>query len=317
MSGPPQPDGRGRFVQGVALGLFAALAWGFYNVGTDIGRADGFGSADLAMLRYGVAALLLAPFLLIGRGQWRVALSPGRIVLLTATIGPPFALLINTGYGIAPLAHAVVISPGTTMLTANLLYRLVDGHPMPLHRQAGMAMLGLGLLAFAADQPPSKQEGMPVWLGDLCFVGSGFLWGVFTWLAGRWRLPAVETTAAVSLLSALLFLPVYLAAFGVTARPLSLWLEQAVYQGVLGGCLAIVAFAASVSRLGAGPAALFPALVPPLAVLIAIPLDAQWPSVLQWLGIGLAAAGLVISLDAARALLRRGSGSRARAKDCG
>lgn len=317
MTSQQQPGGRGRLAEGIALGLFAALAWGFYNVGTDIGRADGFSSADLAMLRYGVAALLLAPFLLARRGEWRSRLSFTRVVLLTLTIGPPFALLINTGYGIAPLAHAVVISPGTTMLTANLLYRIVDGHSMPLHRQIGMVMLALGLIAIATDQPPSKQADLPVWLGDLCFVGSGFLWGVFTWLTGRWRLPAVETTAAVSLLSALLFLPVYLAGFGVTERPAVLWLEQAVYQGVLGGCLAIVAFAACVSRLGAGPAALFPALVPPLAVLIAIPLDAQWPSLLQWLGIVLGAAGLVISLDAARAFLRRRAGSPVRGKDCG
>lgn len=307
----------GVLVQGVGLGLVATLAWAFYNVGTDIGRADGFSSADLTMLRYGVAALLLTPFLLLSQGDWRAKLPLWRIVLLTVTIGPPFALLINTGYGIAPLAHAVVISPGTTMLTANLLYRFVDGHPMPLHRKAGMVMLCLGLVAIAADQPPSKQEGMPVWLGDLCFVGSGFLWGLFAWLAGRWKLPAVETTAAASLLSALVFLPVYLIHFGVPERPLSLWLEQAVYQGVLGGCLAIVAFAACVVRLGAGPAALFPALLPPTAVLVAIPLAGQWPSALQWTGIALGAAGLIISLDAARALLRKGAGSRARAKDCG
>ena len=317
MSAKPPPRGQGQLSEGIALGLAASLAWGFYNVGTDIGRADGFSSADLAMLRYGVAALMLTPFLLIGSGRWRGVLSPARVFLLTATIGPPFALLINTGYGIAPLAHAVVISPGTTMLTANLLHRLVDGHSMPRHRKIGMAMLCLGLVAIAADQPASKQDGLPVWLGDLCFVGSGFLWGVFTWLAGRWRLPAVETTAAVSLLSAVIFLPVYLMGFGIPQRPLALWLEQAVYQGVLGGCLAIVAFAACVSRLGAGPAALFPALVPPLAVLIAIPLDGQWPSLLQWLGISLGAAGLVISLDAARALLRKDAGSRVRAKGCG
>lgn len=317
MSGGASGPGGGRLLSGIAFGLFAALAWGFYNVGTDIGRADGFSSADLAVLRYGVAALLLAPFLLVGNGRWRATLTPGRIAFLTATIGPPFALIINTGYGIAPLAHAVVISPGVTMLTANLLSRFVDGQPVPVNRRIGIVLLCLGLVAIAADQPASKQEGIPVWVGDLFFVGSGTLWGIFAWLTGRWKLPAVETTAAVSVSSALLFTPVYLTLFTVPALPLSLWLEQSVYQGLLGGCLAIVAFAAAIARLGPGPAALYPAMVPPLAVLIAIPLDGQWPSGLQWLGIGLAVSGLVISLEAIRTLLRKDAGSRARAKDFG
>ena len=309
-------DGRRRLLEGIALGLAAACAWAFYNVGTDIGRADGFSSADLAMLRYGVTALLLAPFLILARSPSRGALTPWRLIFLTIAIGPPFALLINTGYGIAPLAHAVVISPGTTMLTANIFSWLVDGRPMPVHRQIGMAMLCLGLVAIAADQPASKDAGIPVWLGDLCFVGSGFLWGVFTWLIGRWKLPAVETIGAVSVLAAMVFLPVYLIGFGATELPVGFWLEQAVYQGALGGCIAIVTFAACVARLGAGPAALFPALVPPFAVLLAVPLSGQWPSTLQWLGITLATFGLIVSLDIIQMLLRRGAGSRARAKDC-
>lgn len=316
MSVPPAA-GRRRLLEGIALGLAAACAWAFYNVGTDIGRSDGFSSADLAMLRYGVTALLLAPFLIAARSTWHRTLTPWRIILLTVVIGPAFALLINTGYGIAPLAHAVVISPGTTMLTTNLLSWLVDGRPMPAQRQIGMSMLCLGLVAIAADQSLTKDTSVPVWLGDLCFVGSGSLWGVFTWLIGRWKLPAVETTGAVSILTAIAFLPVYLIGFGITRQPLQLWLEQAAYQGALGGCIAIVAFAACVARLGAGRAALFPALVPPFAVLLAVPLSSQWPNGLQWLGILLATFGLVVSLDIIRVLRRRGADSRVRAKDSG
>jgi drug/metabolite transporter (DMT)-like permease len=313
----PSADGRRRLLEGIALGLSAASAWAFYNVGTDIGRSDGFSSADLAMLRYGVSALLLTPFLIMARSAWSRTLTPWRIIFLTIAIGPAFALLINTGYGIAPLAHAVVISPGTTMLTTNAFSWLVDGRPMPAYRQIGMAMLCLGLVAIAADQSFTKDAGTPVWLGDLCFVGSGFLWGVFTWLIGRWKLPAVETIGAVSVLAAITLLPVYLIGFGITQHPLQLWLEQAVYQGALGGCIAIVTFAACVARLGAGPAALFPALVPPFAVLLAVPLSSQWPSGLQWLGITLATFGLIVSLDVIQMLLRKGADSRAHAKDCG
>ncbi len=287
-------------VQGVALGLAATFAWALYNVGTSLGRADGFSSADLAMLRYGVAALVLLPFLLprlaIARAiGWR------RLACLTVLIGPPFALFINTGYGIAPLAHAVVISPGVTMLVANALSIFVDGRSMPLNRRIGMALLVAGLIAIALDQPDTgRQSDLPVWVGDLCFVASGTLWGVFTWLVGRWKLPAVETTAAVSILAALVFAPVYLLGFGVTPMPVASWLEQSIYQGVLGGALAIVAYAGAVTRLGAGTAALFPALVPPSAILVGVMIAGTSPSILALVGIGLATCGLAVSLDLRR-----------------
>lgn len=296
MTAPSRESGR---AQGIALGFAATICWAFYNVGTAIGRADGFSSADLAMLRFGIAAMLLAPLLLL-RSGWRGALPAWRIALLTVLIGPPFAFLINTGYGIAPLAHAVVISPGVTMLTANALSALVDGRRVPWRRRIGVALLAAGLIAIAADQPATPTGGMPVWVGDLCFVASGSLWGCFTWLVGRWKLPAIETTAVVSLSAALCLLPVYLAVFGVPNHPPMAWALQALYQGVLGGALAIVSFAGCVRRLGAGTASLFPALLPPAAVMLAIPLAGDAPGVSQWLGVTLASAGLLVSLDIMR-----------------
>lgn len=293
------PGSGRRRAEGVALGFAAAILWSFYNVGTAIGRADGFSSADLAMLRFGTAALLLAPVLLL-RSGWRDALPLRRILALTVVIGPPFAFFINTGYGIAPLAHAVVISPGLTMLMANALATFIDGRSMPLPRRIGMSLLAVGLVAIAAEQPSAAPSGLPVWLGDLCFVASGSLWGIFTWLVGRWNLPAIETTAAVSASAALCLLPIYLVGFGISSLPLTLWVEQVVYQGLLGGALAIVAYAGCVTRLGAGTAALFPALLPPMAVLLAVPLAGQAPSLMQWLGVALATAGLSVSLDIMR-----------------
>lgn len=295
-------------VRGLVYGLSAAFAWAIYNVGVKIGRNDGFTSADLTLLRYVVPAVLLLPFFILRMRRKAPTLSLFRAVALTIAIGPPFALLINAGYGLAPLAHAVVISPGTTMLTANALSMFVDGRPMPVHRRIGMLVLVAGLAFIAFDRPAAGEGASDAWLGDLCFVGSGFLWGLFSYLAGRWRLDPVDATAAVALLASVVFVPVYFAGLGATPMPLSAWLQQGLYQGLLGGCLAIIAYAAAIAALGAGLAALFPALVPPLAVLLAIPLAGSWPSGMQWSGVGLATLGLVVSLDVTRRLVRRRGG---------
>ncbi len=279
---------------GIALGLAAAFSWGIYNVGAEIGQASGFRPADLTLLRYGGAAVLMLPLLWLARHR----LPPLRqIAWVTLLIGPPFALLFNLGFQRAPLSHAVVIGPGVSMLMANALVRWRDGIPLSANRRIGMAVLIAGLLVIAADQPPPKSWGGSVLLGDLCFVGSGSLWGIYVYVMGRWRLPPVETTAAVASLATLGFVPVYMIVWGLPEMPAALWAEQVFYQGVVGGCLAFVAFAAAVGRLGAGRAALFAALVPSSAVLLAIPLTGQWPAPLQWGGVMLASAGLIISLD--------------------
>ncbi|NBN79888.1 EamA family transporter [Microvirga tunisiensis] len=309
----PEPDGRR---QGAGFGLLACACWAVYNTGTDLGRAWGFSSLDLMTLRFCVAALLFLPLLLPRSGQAPAAgraqatgaplrrwswitggLPLRRLVLLTVCIGPPFTLLINTGYGIAPLAHAVVISPGMTMLTANALSVFLDRRPMPLARMAGLLLVSGGLIAMALEQPASKTPGVAVWLGDLCFVGSGTLWGVFTYLSARWQLDPVRATGAVTLVSAVLVLPPFWLLLPHEVPPPAAWAWQVLFQGVLGGCLALLAYMRSVALLGPGLSAIFPAMVPPLAVLLAIPLTGAWPSVTQWSGIALASTGLVVSLD--------------------
>ena len=67
-------------------------------------------------------------------------------------------------------------------------------------------------------------------------------------------------------------------------------------QGVFSGVLAVVAFAAAVSILGASRAAVFPALVPGAGILVGIPLTGEWPSPLQWAGVVLVTVGLIAAL---------------------
>jgi drug/metabolite transporter (DMT)-like permease len=58
----------------------------------------------------------------------------------------------------------------------------------------------------------------------------------------------------------------------------------------------VLAYGAAVSRLGAGRAALFPACVPALATLLAVPVLGLVPDGLQTAGIVLCTLGLVTGL---------------------
>ncbi|WP_068300048.1 DMT family transporter [Pararhodobacter sp. CCB-MM2] len=286
-----------RTTQGVALGFLAALSWGVYNVGAEIGQQSGFRPADLTLLRYGGAALLMAPLLVFARHR----LPPLRkVAVLALLIGPLFALAFNEGFQRAPLSHAVVIGPGMSMLVANLLDRWASGQRLSWNRRIGITVLIVGLLIIASDAPAPRHSGGSVLAGDLFFVTSGSLWGIYVFIMGRWKLPAIETTAAIAALASLTYLPVYLWVWGWPQMAPGLWAQQFFYQGVVGGCLAFVIFAAVVLRLGGGRAALFSALVPSTAVLLAIPLTGQWPNGVQWAGVAVTTLGLVISLDLKR-----------------
>lgn len=286
-----------RTTQGIALGFLAALSWGVYNVGAEIGQQSGFRPADLTLLRYGGAALLMAPMLLLARHR----LPPlQKVTVLALLIGPLFALAFNEGFQRAPLSHAVVIGPGTSMLVANLLDRRATGQRLSWNRRIGVAVLIAGLLIIASDAPGPRDSGGSVLVGDLLFLTSGSLWGIYVFTMGRWKLPAVETTAAIAALASVVYLPVYLWLWGWPSMAPALWAQQFFYQGVVGGCLAFVIFAATVLRLGGGRAALFSALVPSTAVLLAIPLTGQWPNGLQWKGVAVTTLGLAISLDLRR-----------------
>lgn len=288
-----EPLAPARLATGILLGCLAVTGWGLFNVGTELGQAQGFRPQDLTLLRYGVAGLVLLPWFL-----WRgLRLDQRRLILLALLVGPAFSMAFNLGFRLAPLAHAVVIGPGMSVLVALALVRFVDRQPISALRLFGLALLMAGLLVIGADRDGSaKATGLWALAGDLCFVVSGTLWGIFSWLLGRWRMPPVETTAGVAIYACVMFLPVYLLVWGLPDAPDLPWLQQALVQGVIGGSGAPAAFAAAVVLLGTGRASVFNALVPPSAALMAIPVVGILPNPLQWLGIGLATIGLILSM---------------------
>jgi drug/metabolite transporter (DMT)-like permease len=280
--------------RGLALGLAAVLSWAIYNIGASEGRAQGFTSADLTMLRYVGASLVLIALLAV-RGTNRSGLTPIRIFMLTVFAGPPFAMIITTGFALAPLSHAVVISPGISMIVAGALGSMFGGERLSPLRVLGMTVLISGLILIATKS--AAQEGFSAsWQGDLCFVISGSLWGLFTFVLGRWKLDAVTATAAIAISSSILFVPFYLLLAEPAHEPVALWGLQFVLQGVLGGGLAVVFYVAAIRALGAASAGLFPALVPVASIILAIPLRGNPISLQEILGVACAFVGMVLAL---------------------
>lgn len=287
---------RRQIALGIFWGLVATFAWAGYNVAAKMGRLEGFTAGDLTMLRYGGGALFFLPFMFGRNGGAR--LSFWKTLLSACVIGPGFGMIVNSAFGLAPLSHAVIIGPGAAMIVGNLLPVFFDKKTLQPTRWIGIAILFAGLTVIGFHRQESADpSGDWVWLGDLGFFSTGFLWAVFGYLLDKWKVNAFTGVGQVVILSAFLFAPLYFLFFDHhQATPMN-WVTQVFYQGGLGGFLGLAAYALTVARLGPAPASLLPAFVPSSAILLAIPLMGAFPSPLEVFGVVVSTIGLLTAIN--------------------
>jgi drug/metabolite transporter (DMT)-like permease len=283
--------------KGVALGLGAALIWGSYLAMARAGVTAGLAPADLAFLRYVPAGLILLPvFVRAGVGD-AAGVGWGRAFLLALLVGPPFILVGVAGYQFAPLAHGAALQPAALTLGATFLAMVVGGERLKWRQALGLVAMVAGIAAVAG---PGLFAGDAATLpGDALFILAGLMWASFGALAKRWGLAPLQATAALSVISAAVYVPIYLALYGIdhlAAISLDMLAAQIVVQGVLSGVVAVVAFTHVVRLIGPAKAGLFPALVPAVAVLIGMPITGEIPGLWQAAGIVLATGGLLYSV---------------------
>jgi drug/metabolite transporter (DMT)-like permease len=203
----------------------------------------------------------------------------------------------TSGYRFAPLAHGAVIQLGALTVASVLLASALIGERAGRHRLAGLSVIIAGLGVTAG--PSLFAGGSTAWIGDLLFVAAAIMWALFTVLQRRWAIDPMAATAVVSVVSAAIYVPLYLSSQGLTriaATNSAMLAEQILVQGVLSGVIAMFAFSRAVQDLGAGRAALFPTLAPAIAILAGIPLGGGVPTVFQAVGLLILSIGMLIAV---------------------
>lgn len=286
------------FWTGVASALLAAFLGSGWQLLTRHGLTTTLGPMEIALLRYGIPALVLAPVL------WRTGLRPARLSwarlgVLVGGGGLPFGLLVLAGAQLAPAAHIGVFMAGTMPVFTALACWLVLKESIAPVRGVGFAAILAGVawlgLAGAVSLPGA-------WRGDLLFLLAAFAWAGYTVAfrgsgLGAWQAAAVVN--AWSLLALLAVLP-----WTGTQRLLTApWTDiamQAMGQGVLAGLLGQIAYMAAVTHLGSARAALSSALVPPLTALGGAMLLREPVEAATWWAAAIVAGGIVLASGAWR-----------------
>jgi drug/metabolite transporter (DMT)-like permease len=290
-------------MRGLLLGLLAASIGALYTVFARWGIARGMDAADMTLLRFGVAGLVTLPVLgLALKRDARGLLARWRSWLAVALLaGPLFGLLMFTALQWAPAAHAAVFPftamsvMGTLMSAAFLRDRLT------LRKAGGIAVVVVGLVVLSGLDIRSL-TGRAL-LGDALFIAAGTLWAGFGIVMRRQRIDPLLATAVISFFALVNYVPIYLATMGIhrllAVAPLVLWTEVIV-QGLIAGAGTLYTYSKMVALLGPARAAVFPALAPGIAAVLAWPVLGHVPTGTEAAGLLIAVTGLLITVTAGR-----------------
>jgi len=282
---------------GTLCGIGATLGWAAGFVAAKHGIAVGFSPADLALHRFLWSGLLLMPLVLRDGIKDLGGIGWGRGLVMSVLSGPPQALVAYTGFMLVPLGHGTTVQPACAALSGLILATLVLGERPTTTRIVGGITIVAGLLVFGAESLATiGGHGVG---GDLLFATAGVFWASFGILLRHWRVSGIRAIAVVGALSIVVFAPLHALLVGydgILRMSLAENLLQVVVQGVLAGMLPIFLFARTVILLGAGRAAVFPALVPGFGLIIGYLALGVVPSLAQLVGLVIVVVGFRFAL---------------------
>ena len=280
------------------LGLLSAAGvfciWSGFLVFSRAGVQSGLTPFDLTALRFLVASALVVAFAI----AWWPRHLPLNATLSMSVFGPGalYSVLMYFGLKNSSAAYGGVFANGSLPIFTILLGFLFERRA-PSRRQL-VAVLILVVGAVLIGLPGLRSGGNSVVSAIAFFLAASAVLSIYFLGVKHWLVEPRQALALVSLPNAVVFLPVWLFFLPSTIRdtPWSTVLLQAAFQGLGPGFLAVILFSISARILGPMPSAGLAAAVPASATLLAIPVLGEIPTGIEWIGIAIVTAGLVLLL---------------------
>jgi drug/metabolite transporter (DMT)-like permease len=281
------------YTRGALYGFAAVSIWAGWIVVARLGLRTSLTPWDIAALRFGVAGLLLLPYLL-RKGLAIERLGWLGLAALVLGGGAPMVLLANAGLLFAPAAHAGALFPGVMPLMVALLAAAVLQETFTAAKRAGFALIVIGVIAIvwgAGGTIGTRQN-----IGHLLFLASALLWACYTVAMRGARLDGLHAAAIAAVGSLFFYLPVYafVAGTGLFKAPPTDVALQALVQGLLTAVISLLLYGRAVGILGASSGAAFAALCPAMTAMLAIPILGERPAAMDWIAIILISVGVYV-----------------------
>ena len=281
------------YIRGALYGLAAVSIWSGWIVVARLGLKSDLTPWDIAALRFGVAGLLLLPYVM-SKGLALDRLGWIGLAAIVLGGGAP-VLFANAGLMFAPAAHAGALFPGVMPLMVALLAAALLHEPFTAAKKIGFVLILFGVFGIAWGAGGGAIESGQT-IGHLLFLGSALAWALYTVAMRRARLDGLHAASIAAVGALLLYMPVYLTVAGtsLTAAPLGDIALQAFVQGILTAIVSLIFYGRAVSILGASSGAAFAALSPAMTAVMAIPILGEWPTVMDWSAIAAISGGVYV-----------------------
>jgi drug/metabolite transporter (DMT)-like permease len=282
------------YIRGSLCGIAAVSIWASWIVAARLGLKTTLTPWDITAIRFGVAGLILLPYLL------KKGLAVDRLgwVGLTAIMlggGAPMVLVSYAGLLFAPAAHAASLYTALIPVLVAILASLVLGEAFTVAKRIGLALIVMGVLGIvwgAGGTIGSRQN-----IGHTLFIGAGMLWACYTVALRKAKLEGLHAAAIAAVGSLVTYVPVYAIMagsrlFDAPWRDVAL---QAFVQGFLTPVISFWLYGRAVGILGASNGSAFAALSPVMTALLAIPILGEWPATTDWIAMLLISGGVYIA----------------------
>ena len=293
---PPQatPDRRSaaQYARGALCGLVAVSIWSGGIVLVGLGLRTSLTPWDIAAVRFGLAGLLLLPYVMSkGIALERLGWTGLGAVVLGG--GAP-VVLCNAGLLFAPAAHAGALYPGVMPLMVAISAAGILKEPFTARKKLGFALILPGVLAIVWSS--GGMIGSQQNIGHVLFIGAGLGFAFYTVAMRRAELDGLHAAALAAVGDLLLYVPVYsiIAGSNLVQSALADIGLQAFAQGVLTAIVSYLLYGRAVKILGASGGAAFAALSPAMTALLAIPILGEWPKAVDWMAIIVISLGVYV-----------------------
>jgi drug/metabolite transporter (DMT)-like permease len=279
------------YTRGALFGLAAVGIWSGWIVAARLGLKASLTPWDITAIRFGVAGLIVLPYLIKkGLAVDRLGWTGLAAILLGG--GAPMVLVANSGLVFAPAAHAGTLFPGVMPLQVAILAALLIGEDFTVPKRIGFFLIlagALGILWGAGGTIGSRQNA-----GHVLFLAAGLLWACYTVAMRKARLEGLHAAAIAAAGALLTYVPAYGVVTGMSLlnAPWRIIALQAFVQGLLTAVISLLLYGRAVSILGASSGAAFAALCPAMTALFGIPVLGEWPAPVDWIAIFLISAGV-------------------------